>query len=329
MKLIRLEVECFKCVERAELELGPGLNVLYGPNDLGKTSLGDAVRAVLLLQSTSSERKELEPWNGSGAPRVRLAFEHRERFYRVEKRFGEGTRAHALLEDSRDGQVWSKLEAQRAVDGELRKMLGWGVREPGGKGATKGLPSSFITTALLGRASQLEAVFGADLAKDTDPSGRESLAEALQTLAEDPLFKRMLVFAQQRLDAVKRADGSFSTKRESPLTKIGDRIKQLQQDYEQMVLAVQESEGIEAALRGHLERRAAHSEALEQARARLLEIEAMDAVASRVHEARERVARADARVEEIDALVAKHGAVQETADTLRAEIAAAERSAAG
>ena len=46
MRLVHLEVERFQCIEKAELELGPGLNVLYGPNDLGKSSLAWAIRAT-------------------------------------------------------------------------------------------------------------------------------------------------------------------------------------------------------------------------------------------------------------------------------------------
>src|SRR5262245_47910284 len=123
MKLVRLEVEGFKCIEKAEVELGPGLNVLFGKNDLGKTSLGDAVRAALLLPSTSAEAKQYTPWGSAEAPWVRLTFEHREQHFRVEKRFAEGTRTYALLQHSRDGAVWTKQEERRAVDAELRKML--------------------------------------------------------------------------------------------------------------------------------------------------------------------------------------------------------------
>jgi hypothetical protein len=39
MKLLRIQLEHFGCVRRAAVELGAGLNVLYGPNDLGKSSL--------------------------------------------------------------------------------------------------------------------------------------------------------------------------------------------------------------------------------------------------------------------------------------------------
>ena len=39
MKLLRLQVADFAAIANAEIEFGPGLNVLYGPNDLGKSTL--------------------------------------------------------------------------------------------------------------------------------------------------------------------------------------------------------------------------------------------------------------------------------------------------
>ncbi len=48
MRLLALEAEHFGCVRRASLRLGPGLNVLHGPNDLGKSTLAEAVRAALI-----------------------------------------------------------------------------------------------------------------------------------------------------------------------------------------------------------------------------------------------------------------------------------------
>ena len=36
MKLRKLRIASFAAIRDLEVELGPGLNVLYGPNDLGK-----------------------------------------------------------------------------------------------------------------------------------------------------------------------------------------------------------------------------------------------------------------------------------------------------
>ena len=68
MKLARLEVDAFKCVASARLELGPGLNVLYGPNDLGKSSLAWAIRAVLLLQHNQANGNIMRRLEGVDSP---------------------------------------------------------------------------------------------------------------------------------------------------------------------------------------------------------------------------------------------------------------------
>ena len=74
MILDTLEVEGFGCVVQAKVELGPGLNVLFGPNDLGKSTLAQAVRAALLLQHKSKEHERFKPWHADLVPTVRLAF---------------------------------------------------------------------------------------------------------------------------------------------------------------------------------------------------------------------------------------------------------------
>ena len=53
MRLVKLSVQRFQCIESAELEFGPGLNVLYGPNDIGKSKSSSSVtsRNVSLKRS--------------------------------------------------------------------------------------------------------------------------------------------------------------------------------------------------------------------------------------------------------------------------------------
>ena len=49
MKLRRLHAASFAAIREVDIEFGPGLNVLYGPNDLGKSTLVAAIRLALLL----------------------------------------------------------------------------------------------------------------------------------------------------------------------------------------------------------------------------------------------------------------------------------------
>ena len=86
MRLVKLSVQRFQCIESAEVEFGPGLNVLYGPNDLGKSSLVWALRAVLLLQHNSAHHEQFVTWHGGGEPSVALTFSDAEnRYWRVTK----------------------------------------------------------------------------------------------------------------------------------------------------------------------------------------------------------------------------------------------------
>src|SRR5919107_5233620 len=59
MVVTRISLRDFRNYERAELELGPGLNVVYGPNGAGKTNLLEAVYFSLTGRScrTSNERE--------------------------------------------------------------------------------------------------------------------------------------------------------------------------------------------------------------------------------------------------------------------------------
>ena len=53
MRLDSLEVEHFRAIQSARLMFGPGLNVVYGPNDLGKSTLTEAIRAAFLIAPPS------------------------------------------------------------------------------------------------------------------------------------------------------------------------------------------------------------------------------------------------------------------------------------
>jgi predicted ATP-dependent endonuclease of OLD family len=44
MRLHRLRITSFAAIGNVDVEFGPGLNVLYGPNDLGKSTVVAAIR---------------------------------------------------------------------------------------------------------------------------------------------------------------------------------------------------------------------------------------------------------------------------------------------
>lgn len=79
MQITRLRVEQLRRF-RAPLELTgftPGLNILAGPNEAGKSTLVRAIRAAFFERHKSSMVDDLKPWDeGSGAaPRVEIDFQ--------------------------------------------------------------------------------------------------------------------------------------------------------------------------------------------------------------------------------------------------------------
>ncbi|MCA9611474.1 MAG: AAA family ATPase, partial [Myxococcales bacterium] len=216
MKLRSLEVADFRRIRRAKLELGPGLNVVYGPNDLGKSTLVEALRAALLLPSTSTVANEYVPWDRDATPAVALELEHRGVLYCVKKSWGTGTRASALLERADDGHTFAVDAKSREVDGKLRDLFAWGIASPGGKQAPRGLPESFLTSVLFGTQAESDALFGASLDKDTDEAGRLRLTDALEAYAQDPVLKEILDRAQKKVDEAFSATGQKRKGKASP-----------------------------------------------------------------------------------------------------------------
>jgi DNA repair exonuclease SbcCD ATPase subunit len=104
MRFTKLVVESFQAVQRADVEFGPGLNVLYGPNDLGKSTLATAIRAALLVPPTAAEAEAFTPWYADATPRVSLSFvDDSGHHWKVNKGFGSrGANAGAELLHSKD-----------------------------------------------------------------------------------------------------------------------------------------------------------------------------------------------------------------------------------
>ena len=75
MWIKRLKVTDWAGIAAAAIDFDPGLNVLHGPNELGKSSLVTAIRAALLLQSTSAAAEPWRDWHADAPPEVSLTFD--------------------------------------------------------------------------------------------------------------------------------------------------------------------------------------------------------------------------------------------------------------
>jgi DNA repair exonuclease SbcCD ATPase subunit len=263
MKLLSLRVEHFRCIEKAKIDFASGLNLLYGPNDLGKSSLALAIRAVLLLQSTAKEHEEFVSWHGTGEPLVELVFESEpQRIWRLRKTFGS---ASSYLEWSKDGVDFATEARGRDVDGKISEILKWGVAPPGGKGRPKGMPTSFLATVLLPEQDGVGAIFDQALDHDSDESGKRQLITALQAMAEDPLFKSVLARVQERVDEAFNSSGGKKRGKNSPWVKWSEEIQRKQEYSEKCLQELQRTAGIESEIQDLLGRQLILKEAVDRA----------------------------------------------------------------
>jgi len=261
MKLRRLHVMNFAAIRQADIEFGPGLNVLYGPNDLGKSTLVDAIRLALLLPHSSTSCDQYVGWTGGREPIVELTFDTEpQRIWRVRKEFGKN--GSSLLQESKNGRDFDDVERARKVDGKLREILRWGIPEPGGSGGGKGLPTSFLATALLSTQADVTGLLDDSLADDPTASGKEQIAAALQAIAQDPLFVALLKSAQARRDEAYTDKGAKKTAKGSVFKAAAERLRETRDEKERLQRVVSDSEGAENLLRELMEKRDQRHEAL-------------------------------------------------------------------
>lgn len=129
MKLQRLRVEQFRQF-RGSIELGnlqPGINLIHGPNESGKSTLVRAIRAAFFERYRSKSAEDLAPWgDSSAAPTVELSFEHSGQQWQLDKRFLKRHRCDLLI----DSTAFSGEEAEE----KLAELLGYQFPK---KGASK------------------------------------------------------------------------------------------------------------------------------------------------------------------------------------------------
>jgi hypothetical protein len=234
-RLMRLAVAWFGCIERAEVTLGSGLNVLYGPNDLGKSTLAAAIRAGLLLPARSSYANRYAPWRHDAEPEVELEFvDIEDRAWRVKKSFSSSGSAELIA--SRDGVTFAgDVVTAREVDDQLRKLLKLGIPSPGGKGAPRGLPDSFLAEVLLSDQTSVDAVLKGSLESDGEVGGRVRLAEALQAVGLDKSLKDALDHANAEVDKFFAESGKRRGGKASPYARHKQRIDELTRERDELV----------------------------------------------------------------------------------------------
>ena len=328
-----LSVRHFAGIRSVDLELVAGLNVLHGPNELGKSTLVTAIRAALLLQDGATASQSFVDWHTDQPPQVTLTFETEpQRIWRVRKSFGKGSDGWSYLDFSRDGTTFTQEAKGRDVDGKIRQTLRWGLDSPGGKGRKKGFSESYLSTTLLAEQSAVTTVLTRGLDQDPDESGKRRLTEALQALAEDPVFRQILVATQQRVDTAYTSSGRKSRRNGSPWMELRTRRQAAEKRRVEIRSQVSDSEGA----RGRVdERRDALNDAqshLDQAKTLRTQLETAwqqqqtrDAVQSKVVEAMAEQDRIQGLHDQLDDVTTARDAAGKTAKTAKRKLQASEK----
>lgn len=191
MKLRRLRIENFKRFrEPLTIEgFADGLNLFAAPNEAGKSTVAEAIRAAFFERHRSGSVEHLRPWGDTAAtPTVELEFDAAGKRYRLTKAFLGRKRCELVI----DGQA---LDGAAAED-QLAGLLGF--RFPG-KGASApehmGIPGLLwirqgrahdLAEAVSYAADQLRLVLGESLG-DLGSSAGDALLRAVEAARNELL----------------------------------------------------------------------------------------------------------------------------------------------
>lgn len=203
MRLQRLRVEQLRRFrEPLELDgLAPGLNLVTGPNESGKSTLVRAIRAAFFERYRSASVSDLQPWGDEGAsPSVELEFETGGRHYRLHKSFLGRKRCRLQV----DGQALENDEAEQ----HLCELLGFQLSSKGASRAEHwGIPG--LLWIEQGTAHQIEPSvrFATDHLR-TALQG--SLGEVASTAGDDVLARVLAERAELMTDKTGRPRGAWA-----------------------------------------------------------------------------------------------------------------------
>src|SRR5258705_5517397 len=120
-----IELEHWRLFDRQRIRLGPlspGINLIAGPNEAGKSTLIDAMARLLFDRPKTSSASHLRPWGSDVTPEGALELEAAGQRYRIEKRF-HPTSGSAVLRIDR-GSGFTDFRQDEGVQDFVHSLIG-------------------------------------------------------------------------------------------------------------------------------------------------------------------------------------------------------------
>ena len=100
MKILDLHIDGFGKFHNRDISFSDGLNIVYGKNEAGKSTLHTFIRGMLFgierqrgRASRNDTYTKYEPWTDSGTYEGRMRIESGGQIYRIERRFQKGSKS--------------------------------------------------------------------------------------------------------------------------------------------------------------------------------------------------------------------------------------------
>ncbi|MCP5049869.1 MAG: AAA family ATPase, partial [bacterium] len=92
MRITRLELKNWMGISSLELDFSAGINLVYGRNEIGKSSIIESIRQAILGDPSSkkADYKALKPWGSNEKAHVKLFFTAKGEHYHLSKSFPGG-----------------------------------------------------------------------------------------------------------------------------------------------------------------------------------------------------------------------------------------------
>ncbi|MGQ9425237.1 AAA family ATPase [Gilvimarinus sp. F26214L] len=201
-------------------DLTPGINLIHGPNESGKSTLVRAIRAAFFERHRSGTVDDLRPWRDSAAaPTVELQFEAAGKEWRLTKSFLQRKRC--------DLQIGSERHSGDEAEAKLTELLGY---EQPQRGASQdkhwGIPGLLWVEQGSGQDLQQSVEFAGDHLK----SALNSLLGEVASTGGDGIIQAVSAQRDELLTGTGRPRGEYDQvgkqrlELEEQLSALQDRI---------------------------------------------------------------------------------------------------------